>query len=142
MPDPITKADKAWKAYQKKMADWKKKNPGEDVNDAFDFTTKAAFMKDYNSKGKNKRLQDNGGYRPRNWKEDDPYKPNKLLAMKHLKELDAKGQAIDSTTGYDPDHSTKNYERYNRAMFLVDLAKKNKSSFKNFDKLMANQKRQ
>ena len=61
MPDPITKADKAWKAYQKKMADWKKKNPGEDVNDAFDFPTKAAFMKDYNAKNKKKpvkRLRD------------------------------------------------------------------------------------
>ena len=69
MPDPITKADKAWKAYQKKMQAWKKKNPGEDVNDAFDFPTKAAFMKDYNSKGKKpvKRLQDSRNYGANGW---------------------------------------------------------------------------
>lgn len=61
MPDPITKADKAWKAYQKKMADWKKKNPGQDPADAFDFKNKKEFMADFNSKNKKKpvkRLRD------------------------------------------------------------------------------------
>lgn len=60
MPDPITKAEKAWKAYQKKMAEWKKKNPGQDPADAFDFKNKKEFMADYNSKKKKpvKRLRD------------------------------------------------------------------------------------
>ena len=101
-------------------------------------------MPDPIKKGKKKpvkRLKDNGGYRPRNWKEDDPYKPNKLLAMKHLKELDAKGQSIDSLYGYDPDHSSKNYERYSKAAFLTELAEKHKSSFKNYDKLIKNNTR-